>query len=63
MTAALLLLASIALIVLKAAGILSISWLIALLPAIILLGLSALGALVFLVLAMIGKEHLVSRDL
>lgn len=50
MLAALLLLSSIALIVLKAAGILAISWFVALIPALILLALGLVGALIALVM-------------
>lgn len=58
MIAALLLLASIALIVLKAAGILAISWVIALLPAAVLLALGVIGTIVFLVIAAFATRDL-----
>lgn len=46
MLAALLLLATIALIVLKAAGILAISWFVALIPALVLLVFGLVGVVI-----------------
>lgn len=55
MIAAFLLLATVALIVLKAAGILAISWFIALIPALILLAFGLIGVIVAVIIAVFAN--------
>lgn len=55
MITGLLLLATVALIVLKAAGILAISWFVALIPALILLALGLIGVVVAVVIAVFAN--------
>lgn len=62
MIAAFLILATIALVVLKAAGILAISWVVAVLPALVLLALGLIALAIFAALTVVGKRQIAKAE-